>query len=416
MRMIIFILKKTLMKRVKDIYKILPLLFSLLCLYACDDNEIKDIEKVHEFLELTASSADIALDENNLTEDIITFKWTEARQMSDDYVVSYTTKLDLVGNNFGSGTAILTYEDDGVFSRSFTSEQLNNWANEKWKLKVNQPFTLEFRVVAEWTGGPTFEAPEVRTVRVNVTPIKVEVFEADNMFIAGSAVNDTGEKVQMTKTVENESQYAWYGNLEAGELQIPVELNGDTYYIIPTDGEGTLQDGEAESVKMQEAPISWNIPADGEYRIVVNMEKATITIYSPARALQPAVVQWMLDGVMQTTTVEKLWRYGSDGWAWKEINFVPSLADPQIFTYSGAAINGRTKFGVHPVNVSYVYTGNSAGQDTPVTHGNSYDLVGGYGGGGSSPTNERNSYFSIPSGTNFIILDIRNSKAFFDKR
>ena len=396
------------MKRVKFLYKILPLLFAVLCLNACDDNEIEDIPKTEEFLELTASSTSIALDENNLTDNILTFSWTEAREMSDDYIVSYTTKMDVVGNNFGTSTVILTYEDDGVFSKSFTSEQLQNWANDKWKLPVNKPFTLQFRVIAEWEGGPTFEAPEVRTIMVDVQPIKVEVFDADKVFIAGSAV--PGNQLEITKTVENESQYAWFGNLNAGELQIPVELQGLTYYIVPEDGEGTLDDGEAESVKMQEDPISWNIPADGEYRIVVNMQKTEVTIYSAAKALQPAVVEWPLDGVPQTTTVEKLWRYGSDGWAWKEINFVQSLADPQIFIYSGAAFSGRTKFGVHPHNQSYVYTGNNTAVDTSVTLGNSYELFAGYSG------NERNAYFSIPSGTNFIILDLRNKTAFFDKR
>lgn len=399
------------MKKIKYLYKTLLILFAMLCLNACE-YEIQDIDKVQEFLEVKASSTDITLDENTLTDDVLTFTWTPARQMSDDYVISYTTKLDIVGNNFGGSTTIMTYEDDGTFSKSFTYEQINNWANEKWKIKVNQPFTLEFRVVAQWEGGPTFEAPEVRTIRVNVEPIKVIIFDADKMFISGSAA--TGEKIEMTKTLENQSQYAWVGNLIPGELQIPVELDGSTYYIVPKEGDGTLHDGEVETVKMEETPVSWNIETAGEYRVVVNMAKSVITIYSPAKALKPAVVTWPLDGVTQTTTVTKLWRYGSDGWAWKEINFVPSLADPQIFVYSGTAISGRTKFGVAAVNVAYVYTGNKSGADTTVTLGSSYDLYSGYGGSGTD--NPRNSYFSIPSGTNYIILDTRNMKAFFDQR
>lgn len=65
--------------------------------------------------------------------------------MPDEYLVSYTTKLDLLNNNFGSSTAIVTSEDDGIFSRSYTSEQINNWANERWKVPVNKTFTLAFR-------------------------------------------------------------------------------------------------------------------------------------------------------------------------------------------------------------------------------------------------------------------------------
>lgn len=388
------------MKKVNFLYKTLPLLLTLLCLNACDDD--KDIDKVKEHLELSASSIDIALDENNLTDDILTFTWTEARQMSDDYIVSYTTKLDVVGNNFGSSTAILTYEDEGVFSKSFTSEQLQNWANEKWGLPPNKPFTLEFRVIVQWEGGPTFEAPEVRTITINVQPIKTVVFDADKVFLDGSAVPGMS-RIEMNKTLENENRYACLVDLVAGELQIPVEFEEAINYICPEDLEGTLQDGEAESVKMRDSPISWNIETPGKYRIVIDMQKTTITIYSSAKDLKPAVVEWLLDGVMQTTSVDNLWEYGEPtGWSWRGGNWTQSLADPQVFIYSGPSMNGRTKFGVYPNNVSYVYTGNNTATDTSVTHGTIYDLYSGYS------SNERNAYFKLPSGTNFIILDIRN--------
>lgn len=391
------------MKRI--IYKTLPLLFAGFCLNACD-NEIKDIPKVEEKLVLTPSATEIALDENNLTADIIKFEWTAAREMPDDYLVSYTTKLDLVGNNFGSSTVIMNYEDDGVFSRSFTSEQLNNWANEKWKTKVNQPFTLEFRVVAQWEGGPTFEAPEVRTVRVEVQPIRIEVFEADDMFVGGTALSGE-EKLQMTKTLENQSQFAWIGELVTGELQIPVTLNGDTYYIVPTDGEGTLQDGEPEAVRMQETPVSWNIPADGEYRVVVNMEKATITIYSPEKALEPRKVEWGTN----TATVTELWLHGNKN-SWGTAvkgNFTPSLADPQILVYKGDPLTGwdRVKFIVTNDNANGAYAFScelNAGtaRDETLSAGTPAKLSEG------SSSAQRNSYFKLPSGTNFIVMDLRN--------
>ena len=385
----------------KIIYKILPFLFVGMCLSACD-NKIQDIDKVQETMKLTSSSTSISLNKDDLQGNIITFNWEPAREVAGNHVVSYTTKLDLVGNNFGSATTILSYEDDGTFSRSFTSEQLNNWANEKWKLKVNKPFTLEFRVIAQWEGGKTFEAPEVRTVTVDVQPIKVEVFGADNMYIDGSSVSD---KIEMTKTIENESQYAWFGNLTAGELLIPVSLNGDTYYIVPKDGKKDILDGQAQNVKMQELPASWNIPKDGEYRIVVNMEKTTITIYSPDKPLSSDVVTWMLNNEEQTTVVNNIWHYGEPtGWGWKAGGWTQSLADPQVFIYSGSALVGRTKFGVATSNTCYVYAPNQSKADTPVTHGVEYTLYGG------STGDERNAYFKLPAGTNYIILDIRNKK------
>ena len=388
------------MKKIIYLYRILTFSAIVCGLNACN-YEIVDIDKVPETMTLQASSTEIALDVDRLTEDIITFTWEAARSTSEDHVVTYTTKLDVMGNNFGSSTAIMHYEDDGVFSRSFTSEQLQNWANEKWKLPVNTPFTLEFRVTAQWEGGPTFEAPEVKTVTVRVQPIRTIVFDADKVFLDGSAVQES--KVELGTTVENDNVYAQVLHFEPGELIIPIEYNGETNYISPTDNDGTLKDGETINVVVRENPVSWKIENTGEYRVVIDMQKATVTIYSPAKALQPAVVQWTLDGAMQTTIVNDLWEYGEPtGWNWRGGNWTQSIADPQIFVYSGPAINGRTKFGVHPTNQSYVYTGNNSSANTPVTHGTTYDVFSGYS------ANERNAYFSLPSGTNYIILDIRN--------
>lgn len=389
------------MKKFKFLYKTFPMLFTVLCLTACEQ-DVMDIEKVQERLELKASAESITLSEEHLADDIVTFTWTEARQVSDDHLVSYTTKLDVVGNNFGSSTAIMNYEDDGVLSRSFTSEQLQNWANEKWGVPVNKPFTLEFRVVAQWEGGATFEAPEVRTVRVNVQPIKTVVFDADKVFLDGTSVPGMSP-VEISKTVENPAQYAFLVNLEAGDLQIPVEFDGATNYICSADGNQQLQDGQTIGIKMRETAFAWKIETAGQYRIVVNMQKATAAIYSPEKDLKPAVVEWPLSGVTQTTTVNNLWEYGEPtSWSWRAGNWKQSLADPQVFIYSGPALSGRTKFGVQPNNQTYVYTGNNTATNTPVTLGTVHNLFSGY------TTNERNAYFSIPAGTNFIVLDIRN--------
>ena len=236
--------------------------------------------------------------------------------MPDEYLVSYTTKLDLLNNNFGSSTAIVTSEDDGIFSRSYTSEQINNWANERWKVPVNKTFTLAFRVIAEYAGGPTYEMPEVRTVEVTVTPIKVDVFDADKVSLSGTAISSVTE---IEKTVENANLYAWYGELSIGELQIPVELEGQTYYIVPSDGNGALRDGELVDVKMTETPVSWNIPSAGNYRLLIDMENKQVRIYSSATDLKPLSVTFHPSGAETnpeaTIEVLDLYAYGAGtGW------------------------------------------------------------------------------------------------------
>ena len=348
----------------------------------------------------------------------MTFNWTEARQMPDDYIVSYTTKLDIVGNNFGSSTAIVTSEEDGIFSRSFTSEQLNNWANEKWKLPVNKKFTLEFRIIVEWTGGPTFEVPDVSTVEVEVTPIKVEVFDADKMSLAGSAMN---EETEISKTIENANQYAWLGDFTRGELQIPVQLDGLTYYITPEDGDGTLKDGQPVNVKMQETPISWEIKEPGRYRVVIDMKEKQATIYSPATDMKSLSVTFRPNGAdtnpETTMEVTELWAYGGGtGWGVKKLGCTPSLADPQILVYNGTAIAGDMKFCIaqnfsvdgvdYNQNNVYCFTcplkADGKRQNLSLELNKEAELHG------ASDGETRNSYYKVPSGTNQIIFDLRH--------
>ncbi|MVN91739.1 SusE domain-containing protein [Mucilaginibacter aquatilis] len=398
------------MKKVKYLFNSWSLLFMIACLTACK-HEINDIEKVQETLELKVSSENITLDENDPGKDILTFNWDKARNQSDDHMVTYITKLDVLGNNFGSSTAIMTYEDDGVFTKSFTSAQLLNWANQKWKVATNKPFTLEFRVVAQWEGGATFEAPEVRTVRINVLPKKVSV--------GGTAVPGNN-RVEMQKTIEDLNQYAFVLNLQPGELQIPVETNGKTNYITATDGSSTLKDGTTVGTNLSETPFGWKIETAGEYRVVVNLLKATATIYSPAKALQPKIVQWGNAATPISTTVNELWMHG-------QINsfLVPikmdcqvSVADPQILVYTGGRV-GKTKFIVYGgndnnKNLAYAFscplTSTGTSQELALSVGTVAPLAGG------NSSAQRNSYYTIPSGTNIIIFDLRNMTILADRR
>ncbi len=401
------------------LYKTLLAMSFVLCISACKKG-INDIPKVQEKMELKASSLNITLDENNLSKDILTFNWLPARSQSNDHMVSYTTKLDVVGNNFGAGTAIMNYEDDGVFSRSFTSEQLQNWANEKWGVPANKPFTVEFRVVAEWQGGATFEAPEVRTIRVVVTPIKAVIFDADKVFLGGSAIQGIN-KIEMPATLENLNQYAYVLNLQPGDLEIPVEFNGETNYIVSADANTELKDGQAVGIKIRETKFAWKIETAGQYRVVVNMQKATATIYSPAQALSPRVVTWNGDGgVVQTTTVSELWMHGQiNSWGTPiKMDCKVSLADPQVLVYTGGRV-GKAKFIVYGgtdnnKNLAYAFTapvsGTGTAQELTLILGKTTELAGG------TTSAQRNSYYTIPATTNVVVFDLRNNTILAEKR
>lgn len=399
------------MKINKYIYLIIAIVLVNLGLMSCD-NDIKDIPLVKENLELRSNTQDIKLDLDNPREVVLTFDWTEGRETSDNNMVSYTTKLDVVGNNFGTSTAIINYEEDDVKSRSFTTEQIYNWMVDRWNTPLTRPLQLEFRVVVEWEGGSKFEAPEVRTATVNVEAVKEEVDIPDMIALTGSSLND--DIIEIKQTLESESKYATLIELQEGELLIPVISDGDMKYLSPEDG--TLKDGEAVDIVLQERRVPIQIKKAGEYRVIINLEDSKATIHSPDNPLEPYIATWHKNNETQDrvdTEVTELYLFGGGtSWGWWTGNMTQSLADPQILIYQGNPLSSGdgVKFVVYGEsdfrNVAYTFTNplksDGGRQNLTLELNKVGELHGGYDG------ETRNSYYRLPAGANFIVLDLRN--------
>lgn len=403
------------------------LFFVVIILYSCSDNAVNSNDfwnnPANERMELTASVSDLELDGDKPDDVVLTFHWTKAREMPEDYIVSYVTKMDIEGNDFNS--AVRSDENEGVFSKSYTTAELQNLLVEKWGQSSTKAATVQFRTIAKWDGGSRWAMPEVRTVSVNIRPYKPIVFDADRVYLSGTAM--TGGTVGLDKTVENEHQYAFYGSLRQGMLEIPVEFEGETNYVCPESKDGTLKDGVSENIVMRKEAIAWNIPKDGEYRVVVNLEKKTVTINSPDNPLNPVMVKWIgsagdFKDKEVETTVTKLYAYGGiNNWNNTCTTILSqSIADPLVFTYKGAALKaGTIKFLVYAAGDgnttrAYAYScplkEDGKNQEMKVNLGAVMPLSGG------ESSAQRNSYFKIDSGVNFIVVNLRTMEARFEKR
>jgi hypothetical protein len=238
----------------------------------------------------------------------------------------------------------------------------------------------------------------------------------------GSAV-DNG-MTEIHPTPENENKYATLLNLKAGDLSIAIVEDGKMQYLNPADGNGTLQDGTPQDAALQPSRNSWNIPAAGQHRIVINRDDAKVTFYSPAKALQPAVVTWTKNSDPPQevqTTVTDLWLFGGGtGWGWWKGNCSVSPADPQILIYEGKALSSGdgVKFTVYGEsdfrNVAYAFTNPLTSEGKRQDLSLALNTVGELHGGYDSET--RNSYYKLPSGTNFIVLDLRNKTIIAKKK
>ena len=103
---------------------------------------------------------------------------------------------------------------------------------------------------------------------------------------------------------------------------------------------------------------------------------------------------------------------GGTGWAWWKGNCSVSLADPQVLIYQGKALTSGdgVKFVVYGEsdyrNVAYAFTNPLTAEGLRQNLSLPWDKVGELHGGYDSET--RNSYYKLPAGTNFIVLDLRN--------
>ena len=409
-----------------------------------------------ETMTLTASTDYIELNELTPSEEaVLTFTWTDARQMPEEYTLSYITEIDLQSNDFNSSSKVRFEENEGVYSRSFTTEQLQNWITDKWGQSVNFETVISFRVIAKWDGGTKYAMPEVRTADITIRPYKPLVFDADKVFLEGVTTGTSYQ--QIGKTVENEYIYAEYDDFNAGYLGIRVQYDEAYQYIAPEEGyTGKFQDGTAVPARMVEPaegstetnPVlpeiaKWEVPKAGKYRVVVDLEEKEVTIYGPDNDFnEPFVsVPWYpqddtsADAV--TTTMDEnadLWLRGACvGWSsdGRAMNLVQSLVDPKIFIYSGNAFNGRTDFalsgpfGNYNINHMCVIAppldtpdcrdednktdvdGNGIkGNGAVVTMGTPMDFE--IGGG-----DYRSAYWAVPSGTNYVIFNFRDMTVTF---
>ena len=301
------------------------------------------------------------------------------------------------------------------------------------------------------------------TQTVTVIPTS-QIFEVDSLFLAGSAV---AAETKIEPTLENPGVYAWRGELAAGNLYIPVSFNeSKTLSIVPATDSHDIADGTAvtfgQALTAQTGVKYWTIAEAGGYRIVVDTDAKTIKIYSPATDPKNKQVSYnnTVDKINPyTQEVTELWMWGGFNAADKDSDLKAgfqrkytlkqSLANPYIFVYKGDALprksgnynskNSVTGATSGPAWLTFlvssiennVYAFGSTADAKRNDHtgtvepalGETVDGIGGQG-------DHRYSYFVIPEGCNFVIVDISemsdevspanntavNAKVTFDKR
>ena len=230
------------------------------------------------------------------------------------------------------------------------------------------------------------------------------------MYIDGTS---SPGKEEVSATLENSNQYAWYGDLTPGTLLIPSEYEGITYYIHAASGSASFEPGKPIDLVMDETKQGWTIPSGGKHRVVVNMETKQAVIYDEATDLQPLTVDFYPNGIdtnpLAHVTVVDLWAYGGGtGWGVRKLGCTQSAADPQVMIYEGS-FSGSVKFCIAQSFTDEA--GNSYNQNNAFCYTSSTALVSNklQELTGSAERTVRNTYMGMPSGKHLFIFDLRNS-------
>ena len=370
----------------------------LLSLAACDKGGFQGPDRsmydVVETMTLEASAHEVVLDAEEVDKVALTLTWTPAREMPDDYLVTYVTFLDVEGNDFSN--AVRQVVDDGVFTKEYTTQELQNLLVEKWNKNYSRAVNMQFKVIAKWEGGEKYVMPEVRTVDFSVRPFRPLTFDADRIFLSGDAMTGTTRK-PMGKTPESDYIYADEVYLRAGEMTIPIEYQGMTSYICPADGSvevpdndqvdskpaGTQYNAVVKELKADATLPAWKIPVEGYWRVIIDIENKTVKFFSPKNRLEPLTVEFAYEGrnpaswILTKTLLAGNYYINSmtgwDSWKGKAFPFVVSKVDPMILIWSGASFNMTdalcVKVAQGPAEVDNIRAGEGTGGEDPVQNG-----------------------------------------------
>ena len=237
---------------------------------------------------LTASTTAPVMDKDHQDETALTLEWNATTNMGTGARVEYAVLMDRKGGSFEDAYEISL--GTNVTSFSCTAKELSEIVKEHFGLQNDESAELDICIYA------TIKSSEVEDVISNKVTIKVTAFEPKPsiLYLIGSATEagwDQSKAPEMTPIEGEDGGFTWSGELFAGELKFLVtkdswvpsygkgDEEGTLYYRdhLWDDAEGNRVDDEA--LKDHDSPDPKFIIAEqGNYKIVLNIEKLTITI------------------------------------------------------------------------------------------------------------------------------------------
>lgn len=237
---------------------------------------------------LTASTTTPVMDKEHQDETALTLNWNATTNMGTGARVEYAVLIDRKGGSFESAHEIPLGPNVTTFS--CTARELSEMAKEHFGLQNEETAELDICIYA------TIKSTEVDDVISNKVTITVKAFEPKPsvLYLIGSATEggwDQSKAPEMSPIDGEDGGFTWAGELFAGELKFLVTRDSWVPSYGPGETEGTLsyrdhlwEDENGNRVDDESQPHvdtpdpKFIIAEQGNYKIVLNIEKLTITI------------------------------------------------------------------------------------------------------------------------------------------
>lgn len=289
-------------------------------LAGCQRHEI-DNRKSNSNLEMqiSASVTSLVLDETQPDAVALTVSWTPAHDYGEEYVMTYEYSVDVTTSQ---AAAQREYEDDGIFTRSYTNGELQNMLTGHFGVGTRKLCNLRFSVSASYSG-PRVVIPDQSTVIVSVRTYGARQFAADKVYVAGTAIGPDPVELQ----AKSAGVYMYQAALNAGKFNFPVDYEGERNMIVPAGAKDTAVDGNAQSAEVTDETVTagWTIPAADSYRITLNFNNKTVSAIPTSQIFE----------------VDKIFLGGTAAAGEEPIEVTPTLENPAVYAFHGELAPGE---------------------------------------------------------------------------
>ena len=294
---------------------------------SCDSDELDDpsLDHIDDELSLTASEADLQLEEQFINNEL-TFTWSTGTNNGTNAAINYTFQIDLAANDFSDPMLSPIENEKTRYSYSIDHGTLNNRLLEQG-LSAGETYELQARVIADVADSEV--ASQTATTNFSVTTFKPV---SSQLFLVGDATPngwDITNAVPLTASTSQRGVFTYEGKFTQGNFKFAVSQDDcfcQDFYTKDADDDNVIVYNEGGSGE----DIQWTVTEEGSYRLRVDLLNKTFS-------MEP----------VEDAPFDQLWIVGDateSGW---DINtpasFERSEEDLFVFTYEGNLKPGSFK-------------------------------------------------------------------------